>query len=154
NAAAVVLNGGASRIVNQTGQDALANLEANAAAGSLTFLNGRACSVAQAFANAGTLAAGAGVTCTFRGPVSGGGTVRLAAGASAEFLQGGSTSGLFDAEVGGTFRFVGGTFTLNAGARVAAPASVEVTAATLALNTSITVATLRSAGTITGTGDL
>jgi hypothetical protein len=58
NAATVVLDGAASRIVNQTAGDALANFATNAAAGRFTIENGRNFTTAGDFTNAGDVTVG------------------------------------------------------------------------------------------------
>src|SRR5439155_21154873 len=62
NAATIVLDGPASKIVNQNNADALANFTTTAAAGSFTIGNGRNVAPGGAFANAGALVIGAGST--------------------------------------------------------------------------------------------
>jgi hypothetical protein len=61
NAATIVLDGAASRIVDASNADALANFASNAAAGSFTIQNGRSFTTAGDFANNGTLTLGPGL---------------------------------------------------------------------------------------------
>jgi hypothetical protein len=94
NAATLVLDGSAARILDQSGTNALANLAANASAGSLTIQNGYTLTTAADFSNAGNLAAGSGSTFTVTGGYTqtGGGTT----------LSGGTlaASGLVDIQAG------------------------------------------------------
>ncbi|MBI4331411.1 MAG: hypothetical protein HY673_09035, partial [Chloroflexi bacterium] len=60
NAAGITLDGAASAIVNESGVNALLNLAANGAAGSLTIQNGRNFSSTAAFSNAGNVTVGSG----------------------------------------------------------------------------------------------
>jgi RHS repeat-associated protein len=64
NAAAIVLDGPAVQIIDQSNTDALARLAANAAAGSFTIQNGRNFTAAGSFNNAGSLTIGASSTFT------------------------------------------------------------------------------------------
>jgi hypothetical protein len=101
NAAAIVLDGPASRIVNESQADALVNFATNAAGSSFTVQNGRTFATAAAltFSNAGTLAAGAGSTFAVSGGFSNFTGTTLTAGT---YL------------IGGTFRFTGAHIVTNA----------------------------------------
>ena len=81
NAATVVLNGTASRIIDGSGNDALKNFATNAAAGSFTIQNGRNFTSAGAFSNAGNVTVGSGSTFNSTGDYSqSGGNTTLAGG--------------------------------------------------------------------------
>ncbi len=115
NAAALVLDGAASQVVDQAGANGLANFTTNRAAGSFTLQNGRNLTTPGGFTNDGRLTIGAGSTLTVSG--------NLTNVAGTTF-----TGGTY--VVGGTFKF------LNADIRVMAaivvldgPASAIVNAA-------------------------
>jgi formylmethanofuran dehydrogenase subunit C len=100
NAANIVLDGAASRIINTIfgGQDALRNFASNT--GSFTVQNGRNFSPTGAFSNAGTLTVGSGSTFTQSGAFSnfdGVGTL---------------TGGTY--QIGGTFQFTGANIRTDA----------------------------------------
>ena len=62
DAANIILNGSASAIIDQSGNNALASLTSITSAGSLTIENGRNFTAASAFSNAGNLTVGASST--------------------------------------------------------------------------------------------
>jgi hypothetical protein len=106
NAAAIVLDGAAAQILNQSNADALANFATNAAAGRFTIQNGRNFTTAGAFSNAGTLTIGTGCSFTVGGAYTqtGGGTT----------LNGTlAASGLVDLQAG----VLSGAGTINASVR-------------------------------------
>jgi len=117
NAATVVLNGTASRIIDGSGNDALKNFATNASTGGFTIQNGRNFTAANAaFTNAGTLAVGA--SSTFTAPVSytqTGGVTVLNGGmlavptASSLALQGGVLASESTGTVQGSVNNSGGT---------------------------------------------
>jgi hypothetical protein len=83
SAAALVLDGPGARVLDQSGGNALLNLSANAATGSLTLLNGRNLMVAGPFSNAGSVTVGAGCTFTISGGYTQtGGSTTLGGGAT------------------------------------------------------------------------
>lgn len=67
NAANITLDGTSSKILNQGGANALANLTANAAGASLTLSGGRDLSTAKPLTNAGTVTLNSGSTLTVHG---------------------------------------------------------------------------------------
>jgi hypothetical protein len=67
NAAAILLDGSSSQIVDQSNANALANFATNSSGGSFAIQNGRNFTTAGAFSNAGTLAVGTGSTFTASG---------------------------------------------------------------------------------------
>jgi hypothetical protein len=121
NAAYVVLDGPSAQIVNQSGDDALANLAANAAAGIFTDRNGRDFTTAGSFSNAGYLTVGAGSTFTVPADATYGqtGTLDVSAGGTMNVVgaftnvSGGTLSG-GTYQVAGTLQFTGAVITTNA----------------------------------------
>ena len=102
NAAKVVLDGPASKIVDQSGADALRHFATNASAGDFTIANGKILTTTGAFANSGTLTVGLDSTFTSTGDYNQtAGTTRLAtatsnltATAAAVNVTGGSLTGV------------------------------------------------------------
>jgi hypothetical protein len=92
NAATLVLDGPNSRVLNQSGNDALAGFAANAAAGTFTVQNGRDFTSAGALSNAGALTVGAGSTFRPGGTLSQTGSLVIHRGGRA-VLQDGTSSG-------------------------------------------------------------
>jgi hypothetical protein len=68
NAAAIVLNGTGSAILDGAGLDALTNLAANGATASFTVMGGRNVTTSGRFSNAGNFTVGSGSTFTVGGP--------------------------------------------------------------------------------------
>lgn len=97
NAAAIVLDGAASAIVNQSNGNALANFASNAAAGIFLIQNGRNLTTSGPFSNAGIAIAGSGSTFAATGSYTQtSGSTFLAAGtlaATVVNLDGGSLAG-------------------------------------------------------------
>jgi hypothetical protein len=107
NAAALVLDGPAGQVVDEAGNDALAGLAANAAAGRFTVQNGRTFMTAGDFANAGGVTVGAGSTLAVPGAYTQSvGSTTLAGGVLA-------AGGLADIRAG----TLGGSGTINADVR-------------------------------------
>jgi hypothetical protein len=80
------------------------------------------------------------------------GTVSLAAGATAQLAGGGSASGTFIALATALVNWTGGIFTLNPGAQLNGTGNYQITSATVAFNTDVTIQNLNLAGTLNGTG--
>jgi RHS repeat-associated protein len=112
NAATLVLDGAAARVIDESGNDALAGLAANAATGDLTVQNGRSLTTAGAFNNAGTLTVGFGGTFTVSGAYSQAGTAAVRAGGALALLGGGSAGGGLD-DAGTLSLGAGTTFTVT-----------------------------------------
>jgi len=108
NNAYIILDGVPSAIVNQNGQNGLANVADNGATGALTILNGRNLTItpgAGIFSNAGTLKADSRSTMTVNGDVTNSGTLcidyrsRFTAANGGNFTQ--PAGGALCIEVGG-----------------------------------------------------
>jgi hypothetical protein len=108
NAATIVLNGTAARIVNQTGANALSNFTLNAAAGSFTFQNGPTFHYPRNFTNAGTLVFGPGSAGTLTGTLSNSGGLTVAAGSTLTLSNSYTQSGSLHILATGTLRLLGG----------------------------------------------
>ncbi len=98
NAAAIVLNGASSQIVNQSNVNALANFATNTAAGSFTIQNSRNFTSTAPFSNAGNLTVGSSSTFTASGNYTqSAGSTTLAGGtltAGSIAINGGALSGV------------------------------------------------------------
>ncbi len=92
NSGAIVLDGPAAGIINQSGGDVLARLNENA--GSLTVQNGRRFTTAGGFSNDGTLIVGVGSTLTVSGAYAQTGTLTVLNGGSANLNGGGAVDGI------------------------------------------------------------
>ncbi len=107
NAATLVLDGASAQILDQNGNNGLANLALNAVSGSLTLQNGANMTTAGNFENDGSLTIGAGSTLTITGVDTDTGTLTIPTSGTLNLLGGGSSSGNISN---------GGTLTLAAGA--------------------------------------
>jgi hypothetical protein len=113
NAAAIVLDGAGSQIIDQSGNDALGpNLALNTAAGSFTIQNGANFTTAGNFENDGTLQLGNTSTFTVSGVDTDTGTLSVLAGGTLSLAGGGSASGAVS-DAGTLSVAAGTTFTVS-----------------------------------------
>ena len=115
NAATIVLDGPAAQIIDQAGNDALANFTTNA--GNFTIQDGLNFTAGD-FTDTGSLTVGAGSTFTINGTYTEAGTLNVltggtlnAAGSFTNFSGGTLTGGTY--RIGGTFQFVDAALVTN-----------------------------------------
>jgi hypothetical protein len=155
NAANIVLDGPAARIVDLANNDALANFATNAAVGSFTIQNGRNFTPAGAFANAGTVIIGYGSIFTANGAYTQTGSAMVRYQGTLILAGGGSNSGNFTVFAQGLVLWVAGTFTLDAGTRLNGNGLFEIAGATVSIPDMVSVPNLElDSGVLTGAGAL
>jgi hypothetical protein len=153
NAAAIILDGRSSGIVNQMGDDGLINLTTNVdRAGSISVKNGRLFTInAAVFNNPGTLSIGSNSQLIISGTFNQTGVALLEAGGILTLAGGGASLGRFALATGAVLDFAAGAFTIDPSTSFTGPGLVRVSGATVTVSAALTVQNLDLSG---GTGIL
>ena len=148
--ATIVLDGPASQVVDESGNNALAGFTTNA--DSFTIQNGRSLTTAGDFSNAGSLTIGDSSTLTVSGAYTQAGALNILDSGTVDLLGGGSVNGNVN-NAGTLIIDVGSTFTVIDPVALSGTVNVQAGATLILADGSSNSGPLAVLGTVTANGD-